>query len=313
MRERWVIMDVDTGVDDSMAIMLAGAQKHLHILALTSVFGNNAADKTAYNTQKIAEMLGISAPVAKGSERPMIDPPIDYSAGLGPLIHGTDGLGNVGSRLPEPSRVLSTLTAVDLMAKVIRECPEKVTIVATGPLTNIAVFLLSWPELTDRIEEIAIMGGAAFGGNLAFSVEANVGHDTEAAAIVFRSPVRKTVFGLDATMGVYMTDEERECMAETGKTGAFLKDCLQPYADIYRQLANWPGAVLHDSLPVAWLIDESLFEMKPVKITVEQNGKYSRGATVCDFNTEDDTCRIAMGADRQGIIDLHLQAVRNYQ
>ncbi|MBR2829393.1 MAG: nucleoside hydrolase [Solobacterium sp.] len=316
MTEKYIIMDVDTGVDDSMALMLAGACKDLHILALTCTYGNNEVEKTTRNTQKIAELLGIDAPVAMGAVRPMIDPPMDFSGGLGPMIHGLDGLGNVGDRLPEPVHPVSELKAPDLMAEVIRKAPEMVTIVATGPLTNVAAFLLSWPELADKVELIALMGGAAYGGNLAFTVEANIGHDPEAAAVVFHSSIPKVVFGLDATMGVYITDEERAAMAEKSAVGAFMKDCLQPYADTYRQLANWPGAVLHDSLPVAWLIDPDTVTLKPVVIDIELNGRLNRGATVCDFNsnhTADTNTLIARQADREKIIALHLEAAGHYQ
>ncbi len=315
MRKKYIIMDVDTGVDDSMALMLAAAHPELEILALTCTFGNNDVDVTTYNTLKVSELLGLDVPVGRGAVRPMLETPLDYSEGLGPLIHGRDGLGNAGSTLPEPVRRASTLTAPDLMAKAIREAPEKVTIAATGPLTNVAAFLVSYPDLADRIEQIALMGGAAFGGNMAFSVEANIGHDPEAAAIVFRSRVRKVVFGLDATMGVYITDEKREELERLGDTvGRFLRSCLQPYADIYRQLANWPGAVLHDSLPVAWLLDESAASLRPAVVDIELHGRYSRGATVVSFDCAADTavCRIAMAADREKIVRMHLDAVKQF-
>ena len=314
--KKYIIMDVDTGVDDSMAIMLAAAQEDIEILALTCTFGNNDVSVTTRNTRKIAEFLGIQAPVAMGAVRPVIEEPLDYSGGLGPMIHGMDGLGNVGGRLPEPTVPLSEYCAVDLMAEAIEKAPEKVTIVATGPLTNVAAFLLSRPDLINKVKQIALMGGAAFSGNLSFSAEANIGHDPEAAAIVFSAPVPKVVFGLDATMGVYITDEEREKMAQSGSTGAFLKDCLQPYADTYRMLAGWPGAVLHDSLPVAWLIDESCAELHPAVITIELNGRHTRGETVCNFNSnllDQANARIALSADREKIIGLHLDAVKKYR
>ena len=199
MNKKYIVMDVDTGCDDSMALMLAKSCPDIEILALTCVFGNNDVNTTTENTLKVAKMLGINAPVGKGAQKPLIDPPLQAD-GLGVAIHGKDGLGNVGGRLKKTEENLSDLTAVDLMAKVIKEAPEKVTLVATGPLTNIATFLVSYPELQEKVEQIALMGGAAYGGNLTFNVEANTGHDPEATAIVFMSGVKKVMFGLDATM-----------------------------------------------------------------------------------------------------------------
>ena len=102
MSKKYLIMDVDTGCDDSMALMLAAAQENFEILALTCTFGNNEVEKTTYNTLKVAQALGIDAPVASGAKRPLIDPPMDFSGGLGIAIHGADGLGNVGDTLKEP-------------------------------------------------------------------------------------------------------------------------------------------------------------------------------------------------------------------
>lgn len=316
MSKKYLIMDVDTGCDDSMALMLAAAQENFEILALTCTFGNNEVEKTTYNTLKVAQALGIDAPVASGAKRPLIDPPMDFSGGLGIAIHGADGLGNVGDTLKEPVKEKSRLVAADLMAKAIKEAPDKVTIVATGPLTNVATFLVSYPELQDKIEQIAIMGGAAYSGNMRFYAEANVGHDPEAAQIVFMSGVPIAVFGLDATMGVYITDEEREEMAKVGgEIGTFLKNCLEPYAATYRRLANYPGAVLHDSLPVAWLIDESVADMHDAYIEVGLNGIQTRGCTVADFigiTGKPVNAKMAMSADRKKVIDMHIEAVKKF-
>ena len=315
MNKKYIVMDVDTGCDDSMALMLAKSCPDIEILALTCVFGNNDVDTTTENTLKVAKMLGINAPVGKGAQKPLIDPPLQAD-GLGVAIHGKDGLGNVGGRLKKTEENLSDLTAVDLMAKVIKEAPEKVTVVATGPLTNIATFLVSYPELQDKIEQIALMGGAAYGGNLTFNVEANTGHDPEATAIVFMSGVKKVMFGLDAPMAVYITNRERQLLAENGgEVGVFLKDCLQAYADTYKALANYPGAVLHDSLPLAWLIDESCVQLKDAYVEIDLNGAVSRGCTVADFMgicQKPRNTKIAMRADREKIIKMHTDGVKAF-
>ena len=239
LKKKPIIMDVDTGVDDTLALLLVAAADSLELKAITTVFGNSSVQDTTKNTLKICELLGLDVPVAAGSFRPLIDPPIDYSIAPMVDIHGRDGLGNVGNRLPEPTKTVENMTAVDLMAKAIRESEEKVTIVATAPLTNIATFIMAYPDLREKVECIALMGGAAFGGNMGFSVEANIGHDPDAAKVVFMSDIPKYMFSLDATMGCFITDDERQAIADNGgKTGEWLKDCMQQYSDIYKALGG---------------------------------------------------------------------------
>lgn len=311
-----VWMDVDTGLDDAMALMLASDCGGIELLGISTVFGNQSSDKTAYNTLKMCEMLGIAVPVAAGARKGLLEPEVDYSKGLEMDVHGQDGLGNIGDRLPEPKQELSALNAVDLMAQKIRECPEKVTIVATAPLTNIAVFLLTYPELTQRIERILFMGGAIFGGNIRPSVEANIGHDPEAAAIVMNSSVPKIMFGLDATMQCFITDEERQQMKQAGgDVGAFLCDAMDHYAQLYQMIAGLPGAVLHDSLPMAWLVDPSVAELKRFPVEIELSNGLTKGCTVTDtWNREGKPAnvQVAVSADRGKLIRMHMDALKKY-
>ncbi len=317
LNKRPIIMDVDTGVDDTLAFLLAAAADSLDLKAITTVFGNCSVADTTQNTLKICELLNLDVPVAAGSYRPLIDPPIDYSVAPMVDIHGRDGLGNVGNKLSEPKKQAEAMTAVDLMAKVIKESDEKVTLVATAPLTNIATFLVSYPDLHDKIECIALMGGAAFGGNLGFSVEANVGHDPDAAKIVFMSDIPKYMFSLDATMACFINDEERQALADNGgETGEFLKACLQQYSDIYKALGGLPGAVLHDSLPVAWLIDPSVVEFAHCHVDIELKGTKTRGCTVTDLNgytKKPANTYVSMKADREKLIQMHIDAVKKFK
>ena len=316
LKKKPIIMDVDTGVDDTLALLLVAAAENLDLKAITTVFGNCSLETTTENTLKVCELLGLDVPVAAGSYRPVIDPPIDYSIAPMVDIHGRDGLGNVGNRLPAPTKQAVNMPAVDLMAKAIKESEEKVTIVATAPLTNIATFLLAYPDLHEKVECIALMGGAAFGGNMGFSVEANIGHDPDAAKIVFMSDVPKYMFSLDATMGCFITDDERQAIADNGgKTGEFLKDCMQQYSDIYKALGGLPGAVLHDSLPVAWLIDESVVEFKHCFVDVELKGVKTRGCTVTDlvgYTGKPANTYVSMKADREKLINMHIEAAKKF-
>jgi len=317
LNKRPIIMDVDTGVDDTMALLLVAAAENLDLKAITTVFGNCSLETTTENTLKICELFGLDVPVASGAYRPVIDPPIDYSVAPMVDIHGRDGLGNVGNRLPAPTKQTVNMPAVDLMAKAIKECDEKVTIVATAPLTNIAHFLLAYPDLHEKIECIALMGGAAFGGNMGFSVEANIGHDPDAAKIIFMSDVPKYMFSLDATMGCFITDDERQAIADNGgETGKFLQACVQQYSDIYKALGGLPGAVLHDSLPVAWLLDESIVEFVHCHVDVELAGVKTRGCTVTDlkgYSKKPANTYVSMKADREKLINMHIEAVKKFK
>lgn len=312
-----IVMDVDTGVDDTLAFLLVAANESLDLRAITTVFGNCAVDVTTKNTLKICELFGLDVPVAAGAYKPVVDPAIDYSVAPMVDIHGRDGLGNVGDRLPEPTKQVVNMAGVDLMAKAIRESEEKVTIVATGPLTNIATFLVAYPELHQKVAAIALMGGAAFGGNMGFSVEANIGHDPDAAKIVFMSDVPKYMFGLDATMSCWINDEERQQIADNGgETGVFLKDCMQQYSDIYKALGGLPGAVLHDSMPVAWLLDETVAEFAHCYVDIELKGVKTRGCTACDLNgftKKAPNTFVAMKADREKLIGMHIEAVKKFK
>ncbi len=310
-----VIMDVDTGVDDAAALVLAASSDKLDIRALTAVYGNRPVDETAGNTLRVAEALGLSVPVAAGAASALLDPPIDYSAQPVVDIHGKDGLGNCSSMLPEPSGSLSPLTACELMADVISSSEEKVTLIATGPLTNIALFLLGYPHLHGRIERILFMGGAAHGGNLRPSVEANAGHDPEATAVVLTSGLPVYMFGLDATMGCFITEEERLSMKDFGTIGSFLCSCLAQYSGIYRSIADLPGAVLHDSLPVAWLLDDSVAELKKMYVESDLDGTGTRGCTVADVGDvlrNKPNTHVAMSADREKFIRMQLDAVKKF-
>ena len=147
-----VILDGDPGHDDAIAWVLAKASPQLKILAVTSVCGNQIIEKTTYNAQRIMALIGLDVPIAKGVSRPLIAEPI-----IAPVVHGQSGLD--GPPLPEPVTQLSPLSAVELMAKTIAESDEPVTLIPTGPLTNVAGLLLAHPELKPKIAQISLMGG----------------------------------------------------------------------------------------------------------------------------------------------------------
>ncbi len=276
-----VILNVDTGIDDAFAIMLAAASDSLNIIAVTTSFGNNTIEQTTDNTLRIIELLGLRVPVAMGAEKPLMSPA--RAKVIGSAAQGDDGLGNKSGLLPYPAGKVVDMSAVELMARVISESVDKVVIVSTCALTNVAVLLLAHPELKKKIDGIAFSGGTTYVGNVLPTVEANVLADPEAAEIVFKSGIRVLLCGLDATNEAYVTFEDRERfkLANT-RPSAFLYEALKNYSDHYENLLLKDGSALYDVVPVAWLINPEIVKTEPHYVEVDLNGHYTRGATVVD-------------------------------
>ena len=192
-RRRPVILDGDPGHDDALAILLALASPRLEVLAVTTVSGNASLARTTRNALRVLTLLGrADVPVAAGADRPLRrDPWVPVS------VHGESGLD--GAELPEPAASPRPESAVELMAALLRAAPEPITLVPTGPLTNIALLLRAVPALRDRIAGISLMGGGIGIGNTTAAAEYNVWQDPEAAAIVFESGLPLAMAGLDVT------------------------------------------------------------------------------------------------------------------
>lgn len=195
-----IILDVDTGIDDAMALLTAVRHPDLDIRAVTCVGGNVALPSVVANTCAVLDLAGAAeVPVAAGAARPLVEPPRDASH-----MHGVRGLGDV--ELPAGSRAVSPLHAVEVMRTVLAEAEEPITIVALAPLTNLALLLRMYPQLTDRIARVVFMGGSACVGNATATAEFNIWHDPEAASIVLNSGIPATMYGLDVFTRVAVPD-----------------------------------------------------------------------------------------------------------
>ncbi|MFZ5916681.1 MAG: nucleoside hydrolase [Chloroflexota bacterium] len=271
---RKVILDMDPGHDDALAILLAA--RHLEVLGITTVHGNGTVEKTTVNTLKILEVAGLThIPVARGMAAPLIN-----ELHTGAMIHGESALDGVD--LPEPTTPLDARDAVTFIIETVR-AHEGVTLVPTGPLTNVATALRRAPDIAGRIPEISLMGGSAAGGNITASAEANIYHDPEAAHIVFSSGVPIKMAGLDITRQAAATAERRERMRALGnRTGQVAAAWLDFYAGRLELLHHLDSASLHDVVSVAWLIDPTLIQSKTMHVVVELKGEHTRGMTVCD-------------------------------
>ncbi|MGL5024396.1 MAG: pyrimidine-specific ribonucleoside hydrolase RihA, partial [Shewanella oncorhynchi] len=253
---RPIILDCDPGHDDAIALILALAHPELVPLAVTTSAGNQTPDKTLNNALRILTLLNRSdIPVAGGAAKPLARELI-----IADNVHGETGLD--GPALPNPSFSPQAITAVELMAQQIRQSHQPVTLIPTGPLTNIALLLASHSELHDKIERIVLMGGAAGVGNWTPAAEFNIFVDPEAADIVFKSGIPITMCGLDVTHQAQIMDEDIERIRAIQNPIAQCVAELLDFFMIYHRDPKWGfiGAPLHDPCTIAWLLKPELFE-----------------------------------------------------
>lgn len=298
-----VILDCDPGHDDAIALVLALASPELELKAVTSSAGNQTPDKTLRNVLRMLTLLNrTDIPVAGGAVKPLMRDLI-----IADNVHGESGLD--GPALPEPGFAPQNCTAVELMAKVLRESPEPVTVVATGPQTNVALLLNSHPELHAKIARIVIMGGAMSLGNWTPAAEFNIFVDPEAAEIVFQSGIPVVMAGLDVTHKAQILAEDIERFRRIGNPVATTVAELLDFFMEYHKTEKWgfQGAPLHDPCTIAWLLKPDIFTTVERWVGVETQGKYTQGMTVVDYyfltgNTPNTT--VMTDIDREAFVEL---------
>lgn len=307
-----IILDCDPGHDDAIALVLALASPELELKAVTSSAGNQTPDKTLRNVLRMLTLLKRSdIPVAGGAVKPLMRDLI-----IADNVHGESGLD--GPELPEPGFAPQPCTAVELMAKVLRESAEPVTLVSTGPQTNVALLLNSHPELHANIARIVIMGGAMGLGNWTPAAEFNIFVDPEAAEIVFQSGIPVVMAGLDVTHKAQIMAEDiarfRAINNPVAKTVAELLDFFMEY----HKTEKWgfQGAPLHDPCTIAWLLKPEIFTTARRWVGVETQGKYTQGMTVVDYfmlSGNEPNTDIMLDIDRQAFVDLLAERLAFYQ
>ncbi len=304
-----IIMDCDPGHDDALALLLAFASDELDVKAVTTVGGNQTSDKTLNNAMRVLSYAGITdVPVAPGASHPLI-----RELQIAPEVHGESGLE--GPELPEPSFASFGKSAIELMEKVIMSSEEKITLVPTGPLTNIATLLLTIPESKDRIERISLMGGSAVGGNWTPAAEFNILVDPEAADLVFQSGIPITMCGLDVTHKAQIYDDEIEAIrSQGGKVSVMVAELLDFFAKFHKKL-GFEGSPLHDPCAVAWLIKPELFTSKHLHVDIETKGEFTSGATVVDYRGvtgKDPNTDVVYDLERKAFIQLLMDSFKKY-
>ncbi|ALZ97494.1 MULTISPECIES: pyrimidine-specific ribonucleoside hydrolase RihA [Leclercia] len=307
-----IILDCDPGHDDAIALVLALASPELEVKAVTSSAGNQTPDKTLRNVLRMLTLLKRSdIPVAGGAVKPLMRDLI-----IADNVHGETGLD--GPALPEPDFAPQNCTAVELMAKVLRESPEPVTLVATGPQTNVALLLNSHPELHAKIARIVIMGGAMGLGNWTPAAEFNIYVDPEAAEIVFQSGIPVVMAGLDVThRAQIMADDIERFRAINNPVARTVAELLDFFME-YHKTEKWgfQGAPLHDPCTIAWLLKPEIFTTARRWVGVETQGKYTQGMTVVDYymlTGNEPNTDIMLDIDRQAFVDLLAERLAFYQ
>ncbi|WP_429026950.1 pyrimidine-specific ribonucleoside hydrolase RihA [Aeromonas veronii] len=306
-----VILDCDPGHDDAIALILALASPELKVLAVTTSAGNQTPDKTLNNALRILTLLGRDdIPVAAGAPKPLARELI-----IADNVHGESGLD--GPKLPDPAFVPQAMTGLELMAKCLRESLEPVTLVPTGPLTNIALLLAAHPELKPKIARIVLMGGAAGAGNWTPAAEFNIYVDPEAADMVFKSGIPITMCGLDVTHEAQVMDEDIERVRAITNPVAQCVAELLDFFMIYHRDPKWgfAGAPLHDPCTIAWLLAPELFHGVECRVDIETRGEHTVGMTVVDrygLTGKPANALVLLGLDRPGFIDLLVTRLRAF-
>ncbi len=303
-----VILDGDPGHDDAIAWVFAKASPKFDIKAVTSVAGNQTIEKTTINARRICALLGIDAPIARGAVKPVTTDPV--TAGN---WHGDSGLD--GPAMPEPDQELSELPAVDLMAKVIRESETPVTIIATGPQTNVAQLLIAHPEVKEKIGKISIMGGGVTHGNWSPAAEFNIFEDPEAAWMEFHSGIPLQMCGLDVTERAIIRPDDFPRIRGVGNQVADIVAGWLEFFYRYPMEIGYDGAPVHDPCAVLSLTHPEIFKMQDLYVDIELEGEYTRGETVADFigssgKRPNVTC--VLDIDRDSYIDLLVEALHAF-
>jgi len=301
-----IILDCDPGHDDAIALLLAIASPEVELIGVTTVAGNQTVDKTTNNALRILELAGRSdIPVYRGANRPFIRPQ-DVAA----HVHGESGLD--GPDLPQPSGREQELHAVDYLAQEIRARDGKVTLVPTGPLTNIGLLFALHPDV--RPERLVIMGGAIGEGNRTPAAEFNIWADPEAAQRVFLEGLDTTMVGLDVTHRALITDAHTERMRAAGRVGKVVAELMDFYARFHKsRYPDLEGSPMHDPVCVAHLVDPTLMTVLDAFIDVDCSGGPSWGRTNVDWRGRehfgDPNAKVGVDIDGQRFAELIVERI----
>lgn len=275
-----VWMDVDTGTDDAVAILALHKLDCTEIIGISTVCGNSGLENSYRNTRSLNTVCRSSYPVYRGADKPLVREPFHALA-----VHGKNGLGDIIVPLPENETEYHE-AAWEALYKAAREYKGKLKLIATGPLTNIAIAFTEYPDLKDYLDTILIMGGATREGNVTPCAEFNFYADPEAASIVLKAGVPVVLCPLDVTEKALLTPEDMEELKACGNdAGKFVFDILQKPWAFHKSFGN-EGVQMHDSCPVLYLACPEIFEAEEAGVVVETKSELTRGKSVTDLYSD---------------------------
>lgn len=272
-----IILDCDPGHDDAVAILLAAKAPNIDLLGITVVAGNQTLDNTQRNALNIVQCCDIDVPVYAGCGQPMIREKI--TAGD---IHGKTGLD--GPVFEPLTRELEPEHAVNFIIRTIMASDEPITMVTTGPMTNLGMAMRMEPRIVDKIERIVLMGGAYTNGNVTPAAEFNIIADADAAHVCFSAGRPITMVGLDVTRKALCYPSIVERMGKIGnKASKLFVDLMGHFCKSQKEVFGWEGGPLHDPITIAYLIDPSVITTKPMHAEIDIRSEQSYGRTNCDY------------------------------
>ncbi len=306
MKPKRIIIDTDPGIDDALAILLAIASPEIHIEGLTIIDGNCSVEQGVRNALSILELAGSTQiPIFKGCETPLVQPLL-----LAPETHGYTGLGY--ANLPEPQTKVRSGHAIDFIIDTVMNNPGEISIVAIGPLTNLALAIRYEPRLVTNIKEIIIMGGAILaGGNTTPLAEFNTYADPHAAHIVYHAGIPITLVPLDVTYKIIFTNElmQRLLVLPTA-IPQFIADATRFYMEFHDEYQKIDGCVINDPLALAVCFRPDFVSVEEHFVDVDISGGVSMGKTFADFYRMQKTppnMKVAMQVNANDFIEFFLR------
>lgn len=301
-----LILDVDTGIDDALGILLANSADGIELMGITTVSGNIDVDSATNNTLRVLTLIGKAdeVNVYKGATKPL-----KRNARYATEVHGNSGMAN--QLLDLDIEYNHIMDADDYMIKTIKENPNEITIVMTGPETNLAQALKKSPEIEPLIKEVIIMGGVVTGkGNESPVAEYNIAIDPEAADIVFNSSFKVYMVGLDVTKKALLTDAHIDRMSDDSTVKDFVRNVTKPYMDRFMIDNGIHGCAIHDPLAVAVAFRDDLIEFEHRYVAVETNSTYCDGMTICDFDNrwgKEPNVHIGLNVDAEKFLSMFIE------
>ncbi|MEZ9654825.1 nucleoside hydrolase [Vibrio splendidus] len=274
-----IILDTDPGIDDAMAILFAEAHPDIELMGITTVYGNATIDNGTQNALYLKQKFDMKALVAKGSDKPLLRDPVGATV----VVHGETGFGDVTAPSLLDSEAIKK-PAYQFIIDSVRAEPREITLVAVGPLTNLALALEAAPDIVDLVKEVVVMGGA-FGenghrGNVTPFAEANIHDDPHAADKVFTASWPVVIIGLDVTEESFFTSQYLdELRDDAGEVGQFIWDISRYYLKFYSDKVGMDGCHVHDPSAIAYVIQPSLFTSRSGPVRVVTDGP-AEGMTI---------------------------------